>query len=158
MYRKRKKGENQLDFMIRRIKQWVRPPNANPIHGTPSHATSSWLELLGYELIYPNEENLWYCICDMVCTYVLDIQIPGDHTTTVHQRIAYTTAPFNPDETDVVNVHRLSSERTEEFKLRAQYKRDEETWFREWMASGGIQLLDWETRPKLEDYLPTAAF
>ena len=153
MHKTRRMNEKWLDFWIRRLKQWVRPPKRNPIHGTPSHATGSWLALLGYELIYPNENNQWHCICDMACTYVLDLQTPVDHAMTVHQRIAYTTAPIDPDESDIGNVFRLSPEKTRQFKAWAQYERDEELWFRGRIAPDGMSLPDWEKRPRLEDYL-----
>ena len=135
------------------LKQWFNPPRRDPIHGTPSYATANELQFLGYEFIYPNCENRWYCICDMACTYVLDLQIQGDHTITVHQGIAYTTSHFDPSDTFVGNVHRLGPKGTRGFKARAQLKEDEEVWLRECMDRGGIQLSDWESKPKLEDYL-----
>ena len=121
MYKERKKGEKQLDFLYRRFKQCLRAPKGDPIHGTPSLATSFWIRtFLGYDHIYPNEEKRWYCICDMACTYVLDVQMPGDHTMTVHQKVAYTTAAFDPDKTEVGNVHRLNPKRTKELKALRQ--------------------------------------
>lgn len=72
---------------------------------------------------------------------------------TVHQRVAYTTAPFDPNETEVGNVHRLGARRTKELKARRQYEEDERLWFQQWAEGGGFQLLDWNSRPKLEDYL-----
>ena len=154
MYKERKMGEERLDSLYRRIKQWLRAPGRDPIHGTPSHATGDCIRnLLGYEHIYPNEENRWHCICDITCTYVLDIQAPWDHTMTVHQRVAYTTAEFNPHETDVGNVHRLNAQRTRNYKAQGQYKEAERRWFQEWVESDGSQLPDWESRPKLEEYL-----
>ncbi len=154
MYKVRTKGEKQLDFIKRRFQQWLRAPKRNPIHGTPSHATGLWITtFLRYELIYPNEENRWHCICDMKGTYVLDVQVPGDHTMTVHQRVAYTTAPFDPNETEVGNVHRLNARRTKELKAQRQYEEDERLWVQQWAEGGGFQLPDWSSRPKLEDYL-----
>ena len=153
MYRRPMKGEGRIDYWVRRIKQRFRPPIPNPIHGTPSDATGNWLAILGYEHIYPNAVNLWHCICDMDCTYVLDVLMPIGHTMAVHQRVAYTTASFNPDETEVVNVLRLGPERTRNLKAHAEYKKAEERWFQRWMEGGGRQLPDWKTRPKLEDYL-----
>ena len=154
MYKMRTKGEKPLDFLYRRFQQWLRAPRRNPIHGTPSHATGFWTTtFLRYELIYPNKENHWHCICDMKCTYVLDVQIPGDHTMTVHQRVAYTTAPFDPNETEVGNVHRLNARRTKALKARRQYEEDDQLWFQQWAEGGGFQLSDWNSRPKLEDYL-----
>ena len=154
MHKVRTKGEKLLDFLYRRLQHWVQVPNRNPIHGTPSHATGFWITtFLRYELIYPNEENRWNCICDMMCTYVLDVQIPGGHTMTVHQGVAYTTAPFDPDETEVGNVHRLNAWRTKELKAQGQYEKDERLWFQQWAEDGRFQLPDWESRPKLADYL-----
>lgn len=154
MYKVRTKGERQLDFLKRRIRQWLRTPKRNPIHGTPSHATGFWITtFLGYELIYPNVENRWHCICDMMCTYVLDVQMPdGGHTMTVHQGVAY-TAPFDPHETEVGNVHRLNAKRTKELKARRQYEEEDRLWFQQWAESGDLDLPDWNSRPKLEDYL-----
>ena len=153
MHKTRRMNEKWLDFWIRRLKQWVRPPERNPIHGTPSYATGYWLVSLGYKLIYPNDENRWHCICDMECTYVLDVRMTVDHTMTVQQRVAYTTSLFNPDDTEVGNVFRLSPEKTGHFKAQAQYKSDEDLWFRNWMDRGDVSLPDWQKRPRLKDYL-----
>ena len=89
----------------------------------------------------------------MDCTYVLDVLVPIGHTITVHQRVAYTTAYFNPEETEVGNVLRLGPERTKRLKAQAEYKKAEDRWFRRWMDGDGRQLPDWKTCPKLEDYL-----
>lgn len=153
MYRRRLYGESRPAFLFRRLKQSVKPPNRDPLHGTPSFATASWLGLLGYQHIYPNEQEAWHCICDSACTYVLDIGIPGGHTITVHQRIAYTTSPFYPEHTEVGNVYRLNPKRTRYFKGMAEYKKAEDLWWQQFTASGGLQLPDWQARPKLEDYL-----
>lgn len=153
MYRIRRSDEELHRYLTRRVKEWWRPPDRNPIHGTPSHATSMRLRMMGYQIIYPNDERSWYCICNMQCTYVLDVQMPGDHTMTVHQRVAYTTVPFDPSETEVRNVHGLDPMKTKTLKAWALYKKDEELWFKEWMDSGSFHLPDWDKRPKLEDYL-----
>ena len=159
MYKERQKGETQLDYRYRRFRQWLRPPKRDPIHGTPTHATSSCIRIfLGYEFIYPNEENHWYCICDDVCTYVLDVQIPGAHTMTVHQRVAYTTILFDPDKTEVGNVHWLNPEKTRELKATRQeevrkHEEERQLWRKRCEESYGRFLpQDWESRPKLEDY------
>ena len=125
MKMRRTKGEGLLGYWARRTKQWVRRPRSEPMHGTPSDATGLSLELRDYKNIYPNEEGLWFCICDTECKYALDVQIPlGGHTMTVHQGVAFTTADFSPDETEVVNVRRLDAERTREFRSYARYKKD----------------------------------
>ena len=149
MQDRRRKGEGQLGYRVRRIKQWVQPPKPNPIHGTPSDATGLTLALWGYRHIYPNEVDRWYCICDMECTYVLDVQIPSDHTMAVHQGVAYTTAFFDPDEAEVGNVLGLDPGRTKDLKANAQYKRDDELWFKTQMANGDFELVDWKTRPEV---------
>lgn len=83
MFNVKRKNEKYSSYLIRRAKQWFKPPENNPIHMTPSYATEQRLNILGYRHIYPNDHNRWHCICDMECTYVLDIQIPlGDHTMT----------------------------------------------------------------------------
>ena len=152
MYELQTKGEKRLDFLYRRFRQLLRPPRRAPIHSTPSYATASWIRIiLGYEHIYPNKENRWHCICDMTCTYVLDVQIPGDHTMTVHQRVAYTTAPFDPDKTEVGNVHRLNSKKTKTLKAQKQYKEDQRLWYARQLEDG--RLFDLDSYPKLEDYL-----
>ena len=153
MYRKRMKGEGRIGYWVRRVKQWVRPPIPNPIHGTPSDATGDWLAFLGYEYIYPNADNLWHCICDMDCTYVLDVQMPIGHTMAVHQGVAYTTAYFNPDETDIGNVLRLGPEKTRILKAHGEYKKAEDRWSRKWVTGELSTLSDWKTRPKWEDYI-----
>ena len=158
MYNKRKMGEKLPDFLHRRVRQWVRAPKLNPIHGTPTHATSHVITtLFHYELIFPNEEKRWYCICDMESAYVLDVLIPGDHTMTVHEGVAYTTAPFDPGETIVGNVHWLSPEKTRRLKAmrqkEARRKEEERKWWRErWEESYGRFLPeDSELRRKMED-------
>lgn len=153
MQERRTKGERFLEYRIRRVKQRVGPLKSDPIHGTPSDATGLTLELRGYRHIYPNEEGRWYCICDMECTYVLDIQMPSDHTMTVHQGVAYTAALFDPDETEVVSVRGLDPDGTRNLKAYAQHKRDDEHWLQEQMANGAFHRIDWKTRLKLEDYL-----
>ena len=154
MYEVRQEGERQLHFFYRRFRQWLRPPKPDPIHGTPTHATSSWITtMLRYELIYPNEQHNWYCICDMMCTYVLDVLIPNGHTMTIHQRVAYTTTRFDPVETEVGNVHRLSAQRTKELKAQRQYEKDERLWFARWTEGGALRLPNWDSRPNPENYL-----
>ena len=144
MYDIRRKNEDWLPYAIRRIRQWFSPPRHDPIHGTPSHATANRLMLRGYDHIYPNKHGNWHCICDTSCTYVLDVQLPGgDHTLTVHRQVAYTTAPFHPDQTEVGNVHRLGARKTEELKDRKRQKEAELQSVQEWLASGGLQLPDW---------------
>ena len=153
MYDLRTKNENQLAYFVRRAIQLFRPPVLNPIHYTPSHATASRLRSLGYQIIYPNDEGQWYCICDETCTYVLDVQIPlGDHTFTVHQMIAHTTAPFDPNETEVANVYRLNETKTREIKAWSRYKEAENTWYQRWAENGESQFPSWDDKPKLEDY------
>ena len=151
MHKMRMMGESRRDFLYRRFKQWFRSPNADPIHGTSSHAMGSSLEILGYRHIYPNDDNNWYCICDKQCSYVLDVQIPGNHTMTVHEGVAYTTAPFEPARTTVGNVHWLNPRKTRAFKAAREYKEAEVAWFRDWMDSGMTKSLDWNSRPKLQD-------
>ncbi len=154
MYEVRQKDEKLSEFLYRRLRQWIRPPNRNPIHATPSLATGSWItNILRYEHIYPNKENSWHCICDMMCTYVLDVQLSLGHTMTVHQRVAYTTSPFHPDETEVVNVHRLNAERTAYLKASRRYEEAQDIWFQQWAEGDRLQLLNWEGRPKLDDFL-----
>ena len=108
---------------------------------------------MGYRHIYPNGENNWHCILDMQCTYVLDVLMPGYHTMTVHEGVAYSTAPFDPAKTIVGNVHRLNPRRTRNLKAARDYKEAEDAWFRERMDSGITKLPDWNNRPRLEDYL-----
>ena len=154
MFNIRKVNERKSGYLIRRVKQWLKPPEHNPIHMTPSHATAERLEFLGYQHIYPNDHWRWHCICDMECTYVLDVQLPlGDHTLTVHQRIAYTTAFFEPEHTVVGNVFRLSPGRTREFKAWGQYREAERSWFQEFIGNDYSRDLDWlSRRPKSGDF------
>ena len=153
MYNIRRKNEKKPAYFMRRAIQWFRPPEQNPIHLTPSHATAGRLQALGYQLIYPNDEGRWHCICDETCAYVLDIQIPlSDHTLMVHQMVAYTTAPFDPKNTEVVHVHKLNEIGTSEFKAWARYRKAENLWYEQWAASEGEIFPKWDSKPKLEDY------
>ncbi len=155
MFKARNMNEKPSDYRLRRIRQWIRAPRRNPIHGTPSHATSLSIRiLLGYEHIYPNQENRWYCICDMESAYVLDVQTPYDHTMTVHERVAYTTAHFDPNETEVGNVHQLNPKRTEKLKATRQYEEADRLW-RQQLAESYVPFSqqDWGRRPKPEDFL-----
>ena len=153
MYKKRTQGERQLDFLYRRLRQWLRAPRRDPIHGTSTDATGSWITtFLHYEPIY-NRENRWQCICDMTCTYVLDVQIPGGHTMTVYQKVAYTTSLFDPNETEVGNVYRLNAKRTKELKAFRHYEKAERLWRQQWAESGRLQPPGQQSRPRLEDYL-----
>ena len=141
MYKEQWLNEGKFAYFLRMIAQWWRPPIRNPIHGTPSEAIAWRLWLSGYKLIYPNEDKRWSCICDMECAYVLDIQMPGHHTMAVHQRVALTTAFFDPVLTVVANAHRLDPERTRRLKaLREDERRreegEEERW-RQIMAEFG---------------------
>ena len=133
MYKEKKLNEGKFAYFIRMITQRWRPPSRNPIHGTPSEAMAWRLWLSGYKHIYPNEHGRWHCVCDMECAYVLDIQMPGDHTMAVHQRVALTTAFFDPESTVVGNVHRLDPERAKRLKQiqeddRKRKQEDEEWW------------------------------
>lgn len=151
MHKERRKGEGRFAYWIRQL----RGSNYNPIHGTITHATSFYLEAFSYEPIYPNRRNLWHCICDMVCVYVLDVQCPNDHTMTVHRGVVYTTKSFELDETEVFNVRRLDAKRTKELKARRQYEEDDRQWRQRWLerSARDYRLIDWESCPKLEDYL-----
>ena len=141
MYKEQRLNEGKFAYFLRMIAQWWRPPSRNPIHGTPSEAMDWRLWLSGYKLIYPNEIKRWSCICDMECAYVLDIQMPEHHTMAVHQRVALTTALFDPVLTVVANVHRLDPERTMRLKAlredeRRREQEEEERW-RQSMAEFG---------------------
>ena len=153
MYDLRRMNEKRTQYVARRIKQLVKPPKQNPLHGTPTYATDVVLRLRGYEVIFPNAEKRWSCICDMRCTYVLDVQIPGDHTMAVHQQVAYTTTLFNPDETSVGNVYRLSSAKTKRLKAVRQFEEADRLWIQQWVEGDVLQLPNWESHPKFEDYL-----
>ena len=149
MYDVRTKNEKTSSYFIRRIRQWIKPPEQNPIQMTPSHATALRLGLLGYQHIYPNDNNRWICICDMESTHVLDVQIPEDHTMTVHQKVVYTTAPFDPGQTEVGNVFRLSPKATKERKAWMEYHLAYDEWAENFVnGTSGSEAL-----PKLEEYL-----
>ena len=137
MFNLRTKNEKASTYLLRRIRQWRKSPKANPAHFTPAHAKANPLSILGYQHVYPNDDGRWDCICDMECTYVLDVQIPDDHTMTIHQKIAYTTAPFDPKLTEVANVFRLDAKKTSGLKGWARYKEDESLWYKEWTESDG---------------------
>ena len=152
MYKEKRLNEGKFAYFVRMVAQWRRPSSRNPIHGTPSEAMAQRLWLLGYKHIYPNEKQRWPCICDMECAYVLDIQIPGDHTMAVHQRVALTTAFFDHESTIVGNVHRLDPERTKSLKkLREEDRRrkeEEEEWWRQRSAEFGLPDIDWRNPDK----------
>ena len=142
-------GEQLLPFLYRRMRQWLRTPKRDPIHGTPSHATSEYItNYLGYEHIYPNDDDRWHCICDEESAYVLDVQMPLDHTMTIYGRVAYTTAKFDPYDIEVGNVHRLSPKRTHEMKARRQHDEAQRKYILEWLEGDGLHLPDWESLPK----------
>ena len=148
MHKKRRMGETYLEFKMRLVKQWLSPLGRNPLHGTPSHAIAEYLiGFLGYEFIFPNQGGLWNCICDEECTYVLDLHVSADHTISVHQRVAYTTLFFKPDEVVVGNVYRLDAESTRKRKALRQYHEDLARWSSQTFRS--------ERGPKLGDYLKT---
>ena len=157
LFKRRRKHEGRIEFLRRRFNEWRRASNHNPIHETPSEVTETYLRVFsGYKIICTDSkdrENRWYCICDNECTYVLDVVIPGGgHTMTVHQRVAYTTARFDPGETEVVNVYGLSPEGTKECKAQRAYAEAEERWLDEQMQ-GDLESTNWDSGPKLEDYL-----
>ena len=146
MHNERRMGETYLEYTARLVKQWLRPLGRNPLHGTPTHAIAQHLiGYKGYDLIFPNQEGLWHCICDEECTYVLDLRVLADHTISVHQRVAYTTLLFKPDEVVVGNVYRLDAERTRKCKALRRYHDDLERWLTQTCRSG--------SGPKLGDYL-----
>ena len=59
--------------------------------------------------------------------------MPGHHTMAVHQRVALTTALFDPVLTVVASVHRLDPERTMRLKaLREDERRREEEEEERW--------------------------
>ena len=68
MYNLRRRNETSLKYRLRMIKQWLRPPERNPVHMTPSHAIATCLFVSGYQHIYPNRSGTWFCICDTQCT------------------------------------------------------------------------------------------
>lgn len=96
----------------------------------------------------------------LIRLYCRDRQLPavprslalGVPPMTVHQGVAYTTAFFNPEETEVGHVLMLGPEETRGLKSYARYRIDEELWLQGWLASGSSLFPDWKTRPKLEDY------
>lgn len=141
MYNMRRLGEGKIPWFIRRMKQYLSPPDRNPIHGTPPHAMGEKLWLSGYRPIYSNAGTRWRCICDMGSTYVVDMLMSEGHAITVHQRIAYTTASFEPESTIVGNMLRLDPDRTRRLKnLREDQRRrkeEEEEWWRQRRADFG---------------------
>ena len=153
MYNNRRPDENRLQWMRRRLREWFKPPERNPMHMTPSQATAFQLCQLGYIPIFPNKYGKWFCICDAERTYVLDVQLSEGHTMTVHGGVAHTTYLFNPAETQVVNVYGLRHRETELLKAAGRYKKDEDTWLRGWLESDDPLSWDWDSRPKLGDYL-----
>ena len=114
IFEQREVNESWLRYRWRRIKKSFIKRTFDPAHGTPSHATQRVLIPMGYQVIYSSEDDEWHCICDPRCVYVLDVILPKDaHTMTVHNGTAYTTAPFEPADTRVVNVYRLPPEKTQ---------------------------------------------
>ena len=155
MFNRRQYGESTPRFVLRRIKQIFRPPNREPMHGTPNEAAFSYLWSRGYRLIYPNTEGQWLCICDPHCSYFVDIAMPaGGHSICVQQGTAYSTTPFYPEEAVVTNVMWLGSEETAEFRALRRYREDEEAWLDK--MDKMIDSQDWEqhwaNRPNLDDY------
>lgn len=71
----------------------------------------------------------------------------------VNGRVVYTTTDFDPYDIDVGNVHRLNPQRTYEMKARRQHDEAQRKCIQEWLEGDGRHLPDWESLPKLEDYL-----
>ena len=125
-FSQRKDGENFIRFRLRRAKQVFVTLTLNPAHETSTRALASILLSMGYQVIYPNDDNDWRCICDHSCLYVLDVMLPqGGHAMTVHDGTAYTTAPFDPTNTRVVHVYRLPPADTQQLVASRQR---EEAW------------------------------
>ena len=128
-FRQRMVDESTPRYLLRRLKQFFVTPTFNPDDGTPSHAIYRVLEPKGYQVIYPNPSQEWHCICDPQCLYVLDVMLPdGGHTFTIHDGIAYTTAPFNPTDTRVLNVYRLPPGETQQLVAWRRYEEDHQEW------------------------------
>ena len=155
IFEQREVNESWLRYRWRRIKQFFIKPTFDPAHGTPSHATQRVLIPMGYQVIYPNQDQHWHCSCDPRCLYVLDVMLPDDgetttgHTMTVHNGTAYTTAPFDPADTRVVNVYRLPPEKTQ--YLVASRKYDEA--YQEWHDNIEENVRNHVPIPRLEDYV-----
>ena len=153
VFNRRDYAESTLSFVLRRIKQVFRPHNREPMHGTPNQATLSCLRMFGYQHIYPNAEQLWYCICDQHRSDVVDTVAFGvGHTICVQQGTVYSTIPLDPEETEVLNVLALGPDETADFRAQAQHREDHEAWLDEMITSGNVSW-DWSSEPKLEDYL-----
>ena len=75
------------------------------------------------------------------------------HTMTIHNKVAYTTARFNPMETQVINLYGLNAQETRLLKAHRKYEEENQAWLQRWLESDDPMLLDWEGRPKLEDFL-----
>ena len=131
---RREVDESWLRHHWRRIRRFFKKPVFDPAHGTPSHTTQRVLIPMGYQVIYPSEDDEWHCICDPRCLYVLDVMLPDDgetmtgHTMTVHDGTAYTTAPFDPPDTRVLNVFRLPSTETKQLVAYRKYKEAHQEW------------------------------
>lgn len=153
VFNRREYGESKARFVLRRIRQFFISPNGEPMHGTPSRATLSYLQMYGYQHIYPNAEGRWYCICDPRCSYHVDMLMPGGgHAICVQQGVAYSTIPFDPEESEVGNVLGLGREKTAYFSAFRRYNQDHEAWL-ERMLKARDWNWDMSSEPKLDDYL-----
>ena len=149
-FHQRMVDETTPHYLLRRLKQFFVKPTFNASDGTPSHAILRALDSYGYQVIYPNRTQAWHCICDPRCLYVLDVLLPdGGHTFTVHGGIAHMTAPFNPTNTQVLNVYRLPPTETREIIALRKYEED----YQEWHDNMEDSFRNQVPLPKLEDYL-----
>lgn len=128
-FRQRRVDESFLRYALRRLKQLFVHPTFDPSDGTPSHAIYGVLIPLGYRVICPNPDHQWHCICDPRCLYVLDVILHGSgHTMTVHDGTCYTTAPFDPAHTRVINVYRLPPAQTKSLVAYRKYEAEHQAW------------------------------
>ena len=129
IFRQRMFEESTPRYFFRRVKQFFVTPTFDPNHGTPSPAILRALMPMGYQVIYPNQDQEWHCTCDPRCLYVLDVVLPdGGHTMTIHNGTAYTTAPFDPADTRVLNVYRLPPEKTQHLVTYRKYEEAYQEW------------------------------
>ena len=149
-FHQRMVDESTPRYLLRRLKQLFVTPTFNPSDGTPTHAIYLALDRKGYQVIYPNQNQEWHCICDPLCLYVLDIMLPeGGHTMTVHNGTAFTTAPFDPTDTRVLNVYRLPPTETQQLVELRKY----EAAYDEWHDNMEENIWNGVPLPKPSDYV-----
>ena len=154
VFNHREPGESVPRFILRRIKQRFNAPAMEPMQATPRSATLSYLRHLGYQRIYPNASHRWHCICDPLCSYHVDMVVPGGggHAICVQQGIAYSTIPFDPEHVQIASVSGLGPDETARHTAAVRYREHHAAWLRKLIETPDWKG-DWSDEPKLEDYL-----